>query len=70
MHADSDKNVEAQVARRFGKEWMTFRQDEPNLARVLPETVFENYCHIFLRRLRRYAPVRGGAFAPPRRHSI
>jgi hypothetical protein len=70
MHADSDKNVEAQVAWGFGGEWSTFRQDETRLAREQPQTIFENYFHIFLWRLRRYAPIRGGAFAPPRRHSI
>jgi ubiquinone/menaquinone biosynthesis C-methylase UbiE len=35
MQATSVKNVDIQVARGFGREWSTFRQDESSLARHL-----------------------------------
>jgi ubiquinone/menaquinone biosynthesis C-methylase UbiE len=47
MDLGSDKNVDADVARGFGKEWSTFRQDEMSLAREQRETIFENYFRIF-----------------------
>lgn len=47
MHTASDKNVDAQVARGFGEEWSTFRQDETNLPREQREAIFENYFRIF-----------------------
>jgi ubiquinone/menaquinone biosynthesis C-methylase UbiE len=47
MHVGSDKNVDTRVARGFGKEWSTFRQDETSLAREQRETIFENYFRIF-----------------------
>ncbi len=47
MDRGSDKNVDADVARGFGKEWSTFRQDETSLAREQRETIFENYFRIF-----------------------
>ncbi len=47
MDLGSDKNVDADVARGFGKEWSTFRQDETSLAREQRETIFENYFRIF-----------------------
>ena len=47
MDLGSDKNVDTDVARGFGKEWSTFRQDETSLAREQRETIFENYFRIF-----------------------
>ena len=47
MPANSKKNVDAKVARGFGKEWSTFRQDEHSLSREQRETIFENYFRIF-----------------------
>ena len=47
MDVGSDKNVDAEVARGFGKEWSTFRQGETSLARAQRATIFENYFHIF-----------------------
>ena len=47
MHVGSDKNVDTRVARGFGEEWSTFRQDETRLAREQRETIFENYFRIF-----------------------
>ena len=47
MDVGSDKNVDAEVARGFGKEWSTFRQNELSLARTQRTTIFENYFHIF-----------------------
>ena len=47
MDRGSDKNVDADVARGFGKEWSTFRQDETSLAREQRETIFQNYFQIF-----------------------
>ena len=43
----SDRNVDADVADGFGKEWSTFRQGEENLSRGQRETIFENYFRIF-----------------------
>ena len=42
-----DRNVDANVARGFGKEWSTFRQGEENFSRGQRETIFENYFRIF-----------------------
>lgn len=47
MDLGSDKNVDVEVARGFGKEWSTFRQDEANLTREQREAIFENYFRIF-----------------------
>ena len=47
MDLGSDKNVDTDVARGFGKEWSTFRQDETSLAREQREIIFENYFRIF-----------------------
>jgi ubiquinone/menaquinone biosynthesis C-methylase UbiE len=47
MHATPDKNVDRRVARGFGEEWSTFRQDETSLAREQRETIFEDYFRIF-----------------------
>ncbi len=47
MQVSSDRNVDDNVARGFGKEWSTFRQGEENLSRSQRETIFENYFRIF-----------------------
>ena len=47
MPANSERNVDANVARGFGKEWSTFRQGERNLPRDQREAIFENYFRIF-----------------------
>ena len=51
MDVGSDKNVDVEVARGFGKEWSTFRQNESILARAQRTTISENYFHIFPSRL-------------------
>ncbi|MGC2823619.1 MAG: class I SAM-dependent methyltransferase [Pseudolabrys sp.] len=47
MQVGTNKNVDHQVARGFGEEWSTFRQDETSLARDQREISFENYFRIF-----------------------
>jgi SAM-dependent methyltransferase len=47
MHATSDRNVDANVARGFGKEWSTFRQGEGSLSDQQRQTIFEDYFRIF-----------------------
>ena len=47
MGAASEKNVDARVARGFGQEWSTFRQDETHLPRRQREAIFEDYFAIF-----------------------
>jgi ubiquinone/menaquinone biosynthesis C-methylase UbiE len=47
MHAASDKNVDVKVARGFGEEWSTFRQDETSLAREQRKAIFDDYFRIF-----------------------
>jgi len=47
MGVDTDRNVDADIARGFGKEWSTFRQGEDSLSREQREAIFENYFHIF-----------------------
>ena len=47
MDLGSKKNVDADVARGFGEEWSTYRQDEANLTREQREAIFEDYFRIF-----------------------
>jgi ubiquinone/menaquinone biosynthesis C-methylase UbiE len=47
MNAGTNNNVDAKVARGFGKEWSTFRQEETSLARAQREAIFEGYFRIF-----------------------
>ena len=47
MHASENRNVDANVARGFGREWSTFRQGEENLSREQRETIFVDYFRIF-----------------------
>jgi ubiquinone/menaquinone biosynthesis C-methylase UbiE len=43
----AEKNVDIRVAKGFGQEWSTFRQDERSLTRAQREAIFENYFRIF-----------------------
>jgi ubiquinone/menaquinone biosynthesis C-methylase UbiE len=47
MPLTSNRNVDDNVARGFGREWSTFRQGEESLSRSQRETIFENYFRIF-----------------------
>ena len=51
MDASTDRNVDANVARGFGKEWSTFRQGEENLSLEQREMIFADYFRIFPWRL-------------------
>jgi ubiquinone/menaquinone biosynthesis C-methylase UbiE len=45
--AGSDDNVDLHVARGFGREWSTFRQDPDHLSQAQRQAIFEDYFHIF-----------------------
>jgi ubiquinone/menaquinone biosynthesis C-methylase UbiE len=47
MKIETEKNVDAKVARGFGDEWSKFRQDETNLAQDERDTIFQSYFRIF-----------------------
>lgn len=47
MPVASDKNVDDQVARGFGEEWSTFRQDETKLTPNERAAAFDEYFRIF-----------------------
>jgi SAM-dependent methyltransferase len=47
MHASTDRNVEANVARGFGKELSTFRQGEDSLLPQQRDSIFADYFRIF-----------------------
>jgi len=47
MDVSTDRNVDANVVRGFGKEWSTFRQDEESLSREQRQAIFEDYFRIF-----------------------
>ena len=47
MHASSDRNVDANVARGFGQEWSTFRQGDESLSREQRNTIFDGYFRLF-----------------------
>lgn len=51
MQANTDQNVDANVARGFGKEWASFRQGEESLSREQREAIFADYFRIFPWRL-------------------
>lgn len=42
-----DDNLDPSVARGFGREWSTFRQDEDHLSRQQRHAIFEDYFRIF-----------------------
>lgn len=47
MHKTSQTNVDTDVARGFGDEWSTFRQEEDRLSRGEREAIFDSYFRIF-----------------------
>lgn len=44
---NADNNVDPQVARGFGEEWSTFRQDEDHLPQQQRAKIFDDYFRIF-----------------------
>src|SRR6266704_3434549 len=55
MQADS--NLDLRVARGFGREWSSFRQDEDHLSQQQRQEIFDDYFRIFPWRL---LPSSGG----------
>jgi ubiquinone/menaquinone biosynthesis C-methylase UbiE len=47
MQLSADNNVDPEVARGFGEEWSTFRQDEDHLSEQQRRDIFEDYFRIF-----------------------
>jgi ubiquinone/menaquinone biosynthesis C-methylase UbiE len=47
MRATADNNVDPAVARGFGEEWSTFRQDEDHLSAQQRREIFDDYFRIF-----------------------
>jgi ubiquinone/menaquinone biosynthesis C-methylase UbiE len=47
MTTNFDKNVDSRVAKGFGEEWLTFRQDDTHLAHAQREAIFADYFAIF-----------------------
>jgi len=47
VQAGADHNVDPQVARGFGEEWSTFRQDEDHLSEQQRRDIFADYFRIF-----------------------
>lgn len=47
MNSALERNVDPDVARGFGEEWSTFRQDSDNLTPEQRAAIFENYFRIF-----------------------
>jgi ubiquinone/menaquinone biosynthesis C-methylase UbiE len=47
MQASADNNVDANVARGFGKEWSTYRQGDDSLSCEQRTAIFEDYFRIF-----------------------
>lgn len=47
MPATADNNVDPDVARGFGEEWSTFRQDEDHLSAQQRREIFDDYFRIF-----------------------
>src|SRR5262245_32953935 len=47
MRSGVDTNVDSRVAKGFGQEWSTFRQDETSLSHAQREAIFEGYFRIF-----------------------
>ena len=47
MRAAADNNVDPDVARGFGEEWSTFRQDEDHLSAQQRQEIFDDYFRIF-----------------------
>jgi ubiquinone/menaquinone biosynthesis C-methylase UbiE len=57
MPNSADNNLDPQVARGFGQEWSTFRQDADHLSPQQRQDIFEDYFRIFPWRL---LPTGGG----------
>jgi ubiquinone/menaquinone biosynthesis C-methylase UbiE len=47
MELSADNNVDPRVARGFGEEWSTFRQDEDHLSEEQRRDIFDDYFRIF-----------------------
>jgi ubiquinone/menaquinone biosynthesis C-methylase UbiE len=47
MPAAMDDNLDLRVARGFGREWSTFRQDPDHLSQQQRQAIFEDYFRIF-----------------------
>lgn len=47
MPVSADNNVDPQVARGFGAEWSTFRQDSDHLSAQQRQQIFDDYFRIF-----------------------
>jgi ubiquinone/menaquinone biosynthesis C-methylase UbiE len=47
MQISGDNNLDPQVARGFGREWSTFRQDTDHLSQQQRQKIFDDYFHIF-----------------------
>jgi ubiquinone/menaquinone biosynthesis C-methylase UbiE len=47
MPASASNNIDLRVARGFGREWSTFRQDEDHLSREQRQAIFDDYFGIF-----------------------
>jgi SAM-dependent methyltransferase len=45
--AGTDNNLDPRVARGFGREWSTFRQDPDHLSPAQRQAIFDDYFHIF-----------------------
>jgi ubiquinone/menaquinone biosynthesis C-methylase UbiE len=51
LHAEAGDNLDARVARGFGQEWSTFRQDTDHLSQQQRQEIFDDYFRIFPWRL-------------------
>jgi len=47
MRLSAENNVDPQVARGFGREWSTFRQDTDHLSHQQRQEIFDDYFRIF-----------------------
>jgi len=66
MPNSADNNLNPQVARGFGQEWSTFRQDADHLSPQQRQDIFEDYFRIFpWRLLPTGASINGSAIAFP-----
>jgi ubiquinone/menaquinone biosynthesis C-methylase UbiE len=47
MQPSADDNLDLRVARGFGREWSSFRQDTDHLSQAQRQAIFDDYFHIF-----------------------
>ena len=47
IHISANNNVDPRVARGFGREWSTFRQDTDHLSQQWRQVIFDDYFCIF-----------------------